>query len=166
MIGQKTLVLAILATTLSALALNLPVARSPSYLRIRPGSDFSKCLGAAHTDPDYTNGVPVVIGDCNNGSSQLWLLSPRGETIITLAGYSYCLDAGSSPQNGVGLKIWKCYSGLPAQDWYVTDDHRIALTNQGQCIDLTNGNLTNGAQAQTWQCTDNNPNQYWKVDFA
>jgi hypothetical protein len=87
------------------------------------------------------------------------------------------------------MKIWQCYNNLPAQKWYYTDDNRIALEGQGksgfqyrhdqlearclddlpnflsigQCLDLTNGVLTNGNQVQTWQCTDNNQNQVWTL---
>jgi len=38
------------------------------------------------------------------------------------------------PANGVGLKIWTCISGLPAQSWVYTNDDRIALKNQGMSI--------------------------------
>jgi len=31
----------------------------------------------------------------------------------------------------------QCYAGLAAQTWYFTDDNRIALQGQGQCLDLT-----------------------------
>lgn len=31
----------------------------------------------------------------------------------------------------------------------------------GLCLDLTNGDLTDGNPVQTWQCTDGNPNQVW-----
>ncbi|TFK66788.1 ricin B-like lectin [Pluteus cervinus] len=165
MIGQKTLVLSILATTLSALALNLPVASSPSSTTgqlIKPGGDLSKCLEVAGAD--YENGVPVVINDCNRASlNQYWLVQP-GETKIQVANTGYCLDAGSSPQNGVGLKIWQCYDNLAAQDWVFTGDHSIALNHQSQCVDLTNGNFTNGNQVQTWDCTTNNHNQYWNLE--
>jgi hypothetical protein len=57
------------------------------------------------------------------------------------------------------MKIWECYTGLPQQDWYYTGDNRIALTNQGMCLDLTDGVLTNGNRLQVWQCTDGNTNQ-------
>ncbi|TFK60832.1 carbohydrate-binding module family 13 protein [Pluteus cervinus] len=163
MIGQKTLVLSILATTLSALALNLPVASSPlvpAAQVIKPGGDMSKCLEVAGAD--YENGVPVELNDCNGAANQYWLLK-AGETKIQANGTNYCLDAGSSPQSGVGLKIWQCYDNLAAQDWYFTDDHRIALNHQSQCVDLTNGNFTNGNQVQTWDCTTNNHNQYWNL---
>jgi hypothetical protein len=35
------------------------------------------------------------------------------------------------PANGVGLKIWQCFDNLPAQQWFYTDDNRIALEGQG-----------------------------------
>ncbi|KAG9222080.1 hypothetical protein CCMSSC00406_0009309 [Pleurotus cornucopiae] len=78
---------------------------------------------------------------------------------VQLAGTNFCLDAGSSPANGVGMKIWECFDNLPAQQWFLKADDRIALENQGLCLDLTNGNVTNGNQVQTWQCTDNDINQ-------
>lgn len=36
----------------------------------------------------------------------------------------------------------QCYSGLPAQTWYYTDDNYIAVQNQGQCLDLTSKSVT------------------------
>ena len=61
------------------------------------------------------------------------------------------------------MKIWQCYDNLPAQEWYYTDDNRVALENQGFCLDLTKGSLTNGNQVQTWQCTNGNTNQIWTL---
>lgn len=93
--------------------------------------------------------------DCNGTPAQTWTIAP-GETKVQLTGTNFCLDAGSSayivsgflypdiqlitytfnaaPGNGVGLKIWQCYAGLAAQQWYLTDDNRIALENQGKEI--------------------------------
>jgi hypothetical protein len=31
----------------------------------------------------------------------------------------------------------QCYAGVAAQTWFFTDDNRIALQGQGQCLDLT-----------------------------
>jgi hypothetical protein len=58
------------------------------------------------------------------------------------------------------MKIWTCYDGLPQQDWWWTGDNRIALTNQGMCLDLTDGNLSDGNQLQVWQCNTGNTNQW------
>ncbi|KAF8999270.1 ricin B lectin domain-containing protein [Cyathus striatus] len=89
--------------------------------------------------------------------------TPTWKHKVRLAGTNFCLDAGSSPANGVGMKIWQCYDNLPAQQWYYTGDNRISLENRGQCLDLTNGNLANSNQIQIWQCTDNNTNQIWAL---
>ena len=69
--------------------------------------------------------------------------------------------SATGPANGVGMKIWTCFNNLPAQQWFYTNDNRVALENQGFCLDLTNGVLSNGNQLQTWQCTNNNNNQVW-----
>ncbi|TFK65365.1 carbohydrate-binding module family 13 protein [Pluteus cervinus] len=148
MISSTTFILTILATSLSATA-NV----------IRAGTTNStKCISAI--DLSLQNGTPVGIFDCNTSYNEQWVIK-KGETKVQVAGTSFCLDAGSSPQNGVGLKVWQCYDNLPAQDWYWTDDNRIALKDQGFCVDVPNGNLTSGAQLQIWKCTDNNNNQVW-----
>ncbi|EKM78024.1 hypothetical protein AGABI1DRAFT_129805 [Agaricus bisporus var. burnettii JB137-S8] len=82
---------------------------------------------------------------------------------VQLAGSNHCLDAGAAPADGTTMKIWECFDNLPAQDWFYTDDQRFALTNQGFCLDLTNGNATNGNLVQVWGCTDFNANQIWSV---
>ncbi|KAJ3507116.1 hypothetical protein NLJ89_g6483 [Agrocybe chaxingu] len=100
--------------------------------------------------------------DCNGTNAQKWVIA-RGSTKVKLAGTNFCLDAGSTPGNGIGMKIWQCYDNLPAQQWYFTNDNRIALEGRGLCLDLPNGVLTNSNQVQTWQCTDGNNNQVWTI---
>ncbi|KAG6892727.1 hypothetical protein C0993_002578, partial [Termitomyces sp. T159_Od127] len=68
------------------------------------------------------------------------------------------------PGNFIGMKIWECFDGLPAQTWFYTGDQRIALLNQGLCLDLTNGLHVNSNQVQTYACTDGNTNQVWHLD--
>jgi hypothetical protein len=29
------------------------------------------------------------------------------------------------------MKIWQCYDDLPAQQWYYTDDNRLAVEGKG-----------------------------------
>ncbi|KAJ3507120.1 hypothetical protein NLJ89_g6487 [Agrocybe chaxingu] len=127
---------------------------------LHPNGNANKCLDVRGAN--YANGTPVQIYDCNQTPAQRWILN-RGSTKVQLAETNFCLDAGSTPGNGVGLKIWQCYDNLPAQQWYYTDDNRIALEGQGLCTDLTDGILTNGNQVQTWQCTDGNTNQIWTL---
>ncbi|KAG9222069.1 hypothetical protein CCMSSC00406_0008054 [Pleurotus cornucopiae] len=130
----------------------------PDAHAIHPIANRNKCLDVRGNV--QANGTPVQIYDCNGSAAQSWLIGP-GSTKVQLADTTFCLDAGSSPANGVGMKIWECFDNLPAQQWFLTDDNRIALENQGLCLDLTEGILTNGNQVQTWQCTDNDNNQAW-----
>ncbi|KAF8981382.1 hypothetical protein BDQ17DRAFT_1337346 [Cyathus striatus] len=115
---------------------------------IHPNGNTNKCLDVKGAV--YANGTPVQIYDCNGTPAQSWSIN-RGGTQIRVA----------APANGVGMKIWTCYDNLPAQTWTYTTSNTIALSVQGQCLDLTNGSLTNGNQVQTWQCTASNTNQIW-----
>ncbi|KAJ3512324.1 hypothetical protein NLJ89_g3579 [Agrocybe chaxingu] len=95
---------------------------------IHPNDIMEKCLDVRGAN--FANGTPVQIYDCNQTPAQRWFLN-RGSTKVQLAGTNFCLDAGSTPGNGVGLKIWQCYDNLPSQQWYFTDDSRIALEGKG-----------------------------------
>ncbi|KAJ3556356.1 hypothetical protein NM688_g2074 [Phlebia brevispora] len=133
----------------------------PDEWEIHPGFDNdNKCLDVR--GDVVQDGTPVQIYDCNGTPAQQWNIV-RGSTKVQLAGTNFCLDAGSDPASGVGMKIWQCYANLAAQQWYYTDDNRIAVQNHGQCLDLTNGILTDGNQVQTWACTANNANQVWTL---
>ncbi|KAG9222082.1 hypothetical protein CCMSSC00406_0009307 [Pleurotus cornucopiae] len=133
-------------------------APAQTDFRISPSVNTNKCLNVRGNL--LVNGTAVDIFDCNRSTAQNWVINP-GSTSVQLSGTNFCLDAGSSPANGVGMKIWQCFDNLPAQEWFLTNDDRIALQNQGFCLDLTNGDVTNGNQVQIWQCTDNDINQAW-----
>ncbi|KAF9488539.1 ricin B lectin [Pleurotus eryngii] len=106
--------------------------------------------------------TPRASYDCNGTGAQKWVINRR-RTKVRLAGTNFCLDAGSQPGNGVGMKIWKCFDNLPAQDWFYTRDKRIVLFKKDLCLDLTDGSLRNGRQTQTWKCYDFNTNQIWNL---
>ncbi|KAJ7495530.1 G-X-X-X-Q-X-W domain-containing protein [Mycena latifolia] len=107
--------------------------------------------------------ISALIYDCNGSQAQKWVIK-RGKGSVQVAGTNYCLDAGSSPGNGVGMKIWQCFDGLAAQTWFYDGVRKtLTLYNEGQCLDLTDGDLTNSRQTQTWQCTAGNTNQLWDI---
>ncbi|KAL0961332.1 hypothetical protein HGRIS_006289 [Hohenbuehelia grisea] len=135
-----------------------PPPPAPKGVEIHPNGNTKKCLDVQGNVRE--NGTPVQIYDCNGTGAQKWVLN-SANTKVQLAGTNFCLDAGTTPKSGVGMKIWTCYDNLPAQAWYYTDDKRIAVTGKGQCLDLAGGSLTNGNRVQTWQCTDGNTNQIW-----
>lgn len=141
-----------------------PSGEIPNYQtgpnHISPYRSVNKCLDV----PYLGNGAPVWIYDCSTAGEgyQNWVIK-RGGQQIKLSGTNYCLDAGSNPASGVKAKIWTCYDNLPAQQWTYTPDDYIRLTGTSQCLDLTDGDLTNGRQAQTWECAGNNQNQLWRI---
>ncbi|KAG6908084.1 hypothetical protein DXG01_006219 [Tephrocybe rancida] len=137
------------------------LASAQGFHAIHPNGDTTKCLDVR--GGLFENGTAVQIFDCNGSAAQQWNIS-RANTTVQIQSAQFCLDAGSTPANGVGMKIWKCFAGLPAQTWFYTDDNRIALLGKGLCLDLPNGVHANSNQLQTWACTDNNTNQVWTLD--
>ncbi|KAJ2935517.1 hypothetical protein H1R20_g1575, partial [Candolleomyces eurysporus] len=127
-------------------------------IQLHPNWNWGKCLDVRGAV--FANGTPVDIFDCNGTPAQNWIVN-RGSTKVQVAGTNFCLDAGEWPNSGTQLKIWTCYNNLPAQQWWYTDDNRIALQNRGFCLDLTNSGSWNGNIMQIWACTNNNPNQVW-----
>jgi len=125
---------------------------------IHPNGNTAKCLDVRGNV--QKNGTPVQIYDCNGTAAQKWRIAAGG-TYVTLDGTNFCLDAGSKPGNGVGMKIWQCYAALPAQTWDYTQNKHLQLAGTGQCLDLPNGSTVNSNQVQTWQCSAGNKNQIW-----
>ena len=52
------------------------------------------------------------------------------------------------------MQIYTCNTGNVNQRFSVTSDQRIALTNHGECLDLTEGDLTNGNRVSDSFCPD------------
>ncbi|KAJ7837686.1 carbohydrate-binding module family 13 protein [Mycena olivaceomarginata] len=137
---------------------------------IQPVGQSNKCLDVRGAV--FANGTPVQMQiidgsfryNCNGSQAQKWIIK-RGKGSVQVAGTNYCLDAGSSPGNGVGMKIWQCFDDLAAQTWFYDGVRKtFNLYNEGwQCLDLTDSDLTNGRQTQTWQCTVENTNQLWDI---
>ncbi|KZO90825.1 carbohydrate-binding module family 13 protein [Calocera viscosa TUFC12733] len=103
--------------------------------------------------PSPGDGMPVGT-TTSDSSASLWDIS-RGDGLVRLTGTTYCLDAGVDPHNNVPSKIWTYYPGLTQQQWYYTDDNRIAITGGNQCLD------EGPTGPQTYQCTGGNTNQIW-----
>ncbi|KDR77633.1 hypothetical protein GALMADRAFT_224914 [Galerina marginata CBS 339.88] len=133
---------------------------SSGAVNVHPNGAPNKCLDVRGAI--YANGTAVQIYDCNETAAQRWLITKGGGTsAVTLAGTNFCLDAGANPSSGTGLKIWKCINALPAQTWQFTDGNQLQLSTINQCVDLQNGNLSNGRRVQTWTCGSSNANQIW-----
>ncbi|EKM79676.1 hypothetical protein AGABI1DRAFT_114159 [Agaricus bisporus var. burnettii JB137-S8] len=126
---------------------------------LHPISSSEKCIdvrGAA-----FENGTAVQIFDCNDSDAQNWMIQRGVAGHIEVEGTGFCLDAGSSPANGVGMKIWQCFDNLPAQQWTYNSENQIKLADKDFCLDLTDGNSGNSNQLQIWECSTGNRNQVW-----
>jgi hypothetical protein len=64
--------------------------------------------------PANGNGAPVTTQDCNNPSTITWDINP-GSGSVLVSGSGLALDAGSSPSNNGGVKLWTSYPGLYQQ---------------------------------------------------
>jgi len=141
---------------------------SSASLNIHPNGNNAKCVGIL--GGTYADGTPVDIFDCNGSNTQKWQWNGNAMTSINPVDSSqWCLDAGVNTQwaNGVKMKIWQCFSGLPQQTWTpVTTSGTIKLTTANFCLDLTNGITTNQNILQIWTCGPGNPNQFWTVTSA
>ncbi|KAF9568159.1 ricin B-like lectin [Agrocybe pediades] len=135
-----------------------PVANT---VRIHPLASQGKCLDVRGAV--FQNGTPVQVYDCNGTNAQRWVVKRGAVDRIQVAGTNFCLDAGSNPANGVGMKIWTCYKNLPAQEWKFTNDGRVLLANSVFALDLTEGSLKNANQVQTWTFYPDNNNQKWST---
>ncbi|WWC93767.1 hypothetical protein V866_000603 [Kwoniella sp. B9012] len=161
---SKTSTPAVNITSISASpAFTSPSSPPSQYLLIHPNGQRNKCLDVAGNKHD--NGTRVQIYDCNGTGAQRWLID-KGKTKLRLKGTDFCLDAGLEPQDFTGLKIWKCFDGLFDQDFWYTEDDRIALTDRGLCLDNKDGILDNGGTVQLYRCTDFNTNQVWVTEGA
>ncbi len=108
------------------------------------------------------------LNDCNGSNNQQWSITKNLPYILFAgqADQTYCLDGGSNLSDGTQLKIWKvspsgsasrgtvltrmqCYSGIQAQNWTLVNDNSI--TNSGFCMDLPDGDKSNGNVVQEWQ---------------
>ncbi|KAJ2925914.1 hypothetical protein H1R20_g11181, partial [Candolleomyces eurysporus] len=143
---------------------NLPLA---SIYRIRPSASSSKCITAM----GESDGSPVQIQDCRPDiwrPEQVWHFN--NDRIQPLA-TDKCLDVTDGNTNAGKLQIWTCEGTNPNQQFehwvtnvvIVPEDH-IRWKSQFQCLDLTNGVLTNGNQLQMWPCNYQNPNQLWFLE--
>jgi len=117
----------------------------------------------------------VALSYCFGGSEpyattlQHWILPAIGTTgPIQLAGTNYCLDAGASPHDNVGMKIWTCYDGLAQQQWTHTSTrhgNRFSTVNN-QCVDVEQDSIAGNQKpynslkyVQTYTCYEENGNQ-------
>lgn len=94
----------------------------------------------------------------------------RGVYVIQNQGSQKCLDvADRNPNNGANLQQWDCVDGdaqkfvleqSPLSRW--PSDVVIKSRLSGRCLDVAARSVDNGANIQTWDCSDTT-NQTFKM---
>ncbi|KAL1747264.1 carbohydrate-binding module family 13 protein [Schizophyllum fasciatum] len=136
------------------------VARQTSGgYQLHPNGDLTRCLSAATSVVAGEPGARVTIDACDGARPQTWALT-SGETSVKYTGANSCITAGGLA-NGARLYLEACIPKQATQTFYYTTDLRLAVENQGLCVDLPSGDKTPGNALQIWQCTDGNTNQIW-----
>jgi hypothetical protein len=93
------------------------------------------------------------------------------EKLIPAINEDGCLTA-SDNKNGADVVFEKC-SGTILQDWILTAGSSISgpgrvgqikIGPDNKCLDVKNGNSTDGAKLQVWECVEGDKNQLWTVN--
>ncbi|KAJ7728575.1 ricin B lectin domain-containing protein [Mycena maculata] len=159
-----------------ALAANAQLAGQTVFLKT-VFTDAS-CLTATSN----ADGAAVIIDDCGSNATSLnsWVVPNGQDEVGTIQIFGdKCLDVTNGVDaDGTLLQIWTCATGntskslsessfsftvdlLEDQMWIPIPDQSITWYNENKCVDLTNGNLTDGNRVQIWDCDDENDNQKW-----
>ncbi|KAF5331744.1 hypothetical protein D9758_017189 [Tetrapyrgos nigripes] len=125
-------------------------AQVPAYigqLLLEPGLNAGKCLTASSN----SDGATATIQPCTGTDAQKWTFTNNHGSINVFE--NKCLDV----KDGAGLQIWTCSNnGNPNQNFWYSDDYRLAWTNHGKCLDLTNGIWNTGYMANNLPSTSQN----------
>jgi hypothetical protein len=107
---------------------------------------------------------------CLNTQNEEWrLVTSAGQVEIENHASGLCLGQADSVENGTPVVQVACLDD-PKQEWardeLGTDNNRetVQFVNSwsGQCIDLENGETSNGVPMQVWDCNASTNNQRWQ----
>ncbi|KAF9257675.1 glycoside hydrolase/deacetylase [Marasmius fiardii PR-910] len=104
------------------------------------------------------SGTPPLNGGGGGGGTNP---PPTGGQVIHPNGNTgVCLSAASN-SDGAVVQLESC-SGDASQSWTVNGSNLQIFGNK--CLDVTNGNASNGNKMQIWTCAGGNTNQMWNVN--
>ncbi|KAJ7233592.1 ricin B lectin domain-containing protein, partial [Mycena haematopus] len=111
-------------------------------------SGENSCLDL--TNGNVTDGNVMQIWSCTDGPNQQWTLTTGAtETITPWTSSTTCLTAPTN-ENGGKIIVEPC-NGSAGQKW--TEIGSTIVVYGNMCLDVPNGNATNGVHPQIWECT-------------
>ena len=127
----------------------------PTLLQISPQGG-GHCIEVPNGDAVPDSGLQMA--ECNSGAAQMFIYDPAAMQ-LTIAGL--CVDAaGGKP--GDLVKLSACAAGAN-QSWKSEPKGNFTklVGQNGLCLDIRYGSKEIGAQVQSWNCGDSEPNQLW-----
>jgi hypothetical protein len=131
-----------------------PLSSAGNFVQLQPTTRGSFPRTPCITVFAAANGSEVVINDCSAATQQRgWNVVAGGST--TGAGTatniqifnSFCLEVtGGVNHSGTKVEINSCVPGNPNQQWQWNSNGTVQWAGTNKCLDLTNGDLSNGNQ--------------------
>ncbi|OCF43737.1 hypothetical protein I317_02341 [Kwoniella heveanensis CBS 569] len=117
------------------------------------------CLSPDPSVPltELKTGIPIGVYPCDD--AQKWDFNPESTAMI-VSSTNFTLDVDQQYNDGAHLSLEESVPDKCLQPFYITNDARIAITNQGYCIDQKKGS---SSEVQLWKCADENTNQMWII---
>lgn len=125
-----------------------------------------KCLDVS--GGNSANGTSLLEWDCTkNNTNQLFRIEAVGNYYqIRHPATDNCLDVTGGGGDGTPMQLWHCVTNAnqlftitPNTTSNDVRDFTIKNKGTGKCLDMTDGNSTNGTVFTTWTCNSTNPNQ-------
>jgi len=131
-----------------------PPTTGSSTTTVIRGVGSNRCLDDPNSST--TNGVQLIIWDCNGGNNQRWTYT--GSRQLQVLGK--CLDgANGQTSNGTKAVIGDC-NGQPSQQWNINSDGSITSAPSGLCLDVSGAATANNSLIVLWTC-NGQTNQRW-----
>ena len=154
--------MAVCGLVLGAVPASASIHDSPGFTHLQ-NTGSGKCIDATDQGP--------VQWRCLNTFNEEWqvrdLLNDNWELSAHSSGQ--CLTQEASHVNGTPVVLAPCLL-LPSQTWHIIDlgsiNHKDVVMflnlSSGQCLDLENGDTSDGVPMQVWACNSSTNNQRWQ----
>jgi hypothetical protein len=107
-------------------------------------------------------GTPLMLHSCHNGGNQKFYHTPYQQLKLGMKG-NFCLQVDEN-KLGSEIKIQKCRNDDNRQKFtYDAETNTYKwVENPRRCIDVPNGNTTDGTKLQLWDCNEGAPQRFAK----
>ncbi|KAF9263020.1 hypothetical protein L218DRAFT_988002 [Marasmius fiardii PR-910] len=128
----------------------------------------NKCIDL--TNGNITNGNQLQVWTCDpNNSNQQWspapvvVVPPPPVRIIANGGGNFSCMSAASNVDGASVLLDSCNDDFA---WFIPSSGStgpITTIDKMRCLDVRDGNPSNGNLLQIWTCIEGSPNQLWNI---